>query len=258
MVAAVKSVGIQVSDEEWAVRVDLAAAYRLVDMYGWSDMIGTHISARVPGPEDHFLLNPYGMMFEEITASCLIKVDLDGNAIDDSDYQVNPAGFTIHSAVHMANHELACVMHTHTAAGTSVASQKNGMMPLNQHALLALHEVAYHDYEGPALDHDERVRIVQDLGDRKILILRNHGLLTVGRTIGEAFVWMYRAERACRMQLAFQQSGAEWYPISEEVQQITMERARKAVSAKGHRPSGKLEWPALLRKLDKIDTSYKS
>jgi ribulose-5-phosphate 4-epimerase/fuculose-1-phosphate aldolase len=132
------------------------------------------------------------------------------------------------------------------------------MLPLNQHALLALHEVAYHDYEGPALDHDERVRIVEDLGDRKILILRNHGLLTVGRTIGEAFVWMYRAERACRMQLAFQQSGAEWYPISEEVQQITMERARKAVSAKGHRPSGKLEWPALLRKLDKIDTSYKS
>ena len=138
MVAAVKPIGSQISDEEWAVRVDLAAAYRLVDMYGWSDMIGTHISARVPGPEDHFLLNPYGMMFDEITASCLIKVDLDGNAIDESDYKVNPAGFTIHSAVHMANHDLACVMHTHTAAGTSVASQKDGMLPLNQHALLAL------------------------------------------------------------------------------------------------------------------------
>ena len=132
------------------------------------------------------------------------------------------------------------------------------MLPLNQHALLALHEVAYHDYEGPALDHDERVRIVEDLGEKKILILRNHGLLTVGRTIGEAFVWMYRAERACRMQLAFQQSGAEWYPISKKVQQITMDRAREAVGANGHRPSGKLEWPALLRKLDKVDTLYKS
>ena len=238
MVAAVKTVGQQVPDEEWAVRVDLAAAYRLVEMYGWSDLIGTHISARVPGAEDHFLLNPYGMPFDEITATSLIKVDLDGNAIDVSDYQVNPAGFTIHSAVHMSNHDLVCVMHTHTAAGTSVATQKDGLLPINQHALLALHEVAYHDYEGPALDHDERARIVADLGDNKILILRNHGLLTVGRTIGEAFVWMYRAERACRMQLAFQQSGAELHPISEEVQRITMDRARKAVSAKGHRPSG--------------------
>ena len=258
MVAALKPVGSHITDKEWEVRVDLAAVYRLVDMYGWSDMIGTHVSARVPGPEDHFLLNPYGMMFDEITASCLIKVDLDGNAIDDSDYKVNPAGFTIHSAVHMSNHDLACVMHTHTAAGTSVATQKNGLLPINQHALLALHEVAYHNYEGPALDHDERERIVEDLADKKILILRNHGLLTVGRTIGEAFVWMYRAERACRMQLAFQQSGAELHPISEEVQQITMDRARAAVGANGHRPSGKLEWPALLRKLDKVDTSYKS
>lgn len=260
MVAALKSVGLEglVSDEEWQVRVDLAAAYRLVDMYGWSDLIGTHISARVPGPEDHFLLNPYGMLFDEITASSLIKVDLDGNEIGESDYKVNPAGFTIHSAVHMSNPELTCVLHTHTPAGTSVATQKDGILPINQHALLALYEVAYHDYEGPATDHDERARIVADLGDKRILVLRNHGLLTVGKTIGEAFVWMYRAERACKMQLAFQQSGAELHPISDEVQKVTMERARDAQGSNGRRPTGKLEWPALLRKLDKVDTSYKS
>ena len=259
MVAAVQSIkrADHISDAEWDVRVNLAAAYRLIDLNGWSDGIGTHVSARVPGPENHFLLNPYGMLFDEITASCLIKVDLDGNAIDDSEYQVNPAGFTIHSAVHMSNHDLACVMHTHTTAGTSVATQKGGLLPINQHALAVTYTTGYHDYEGPATDHDERARIVEDLGDNKILILRNHGLLTVGRTIGEAFVWMFRAERACRMQLAFQQTGAELYPISEEVQKISIERGRQFNSGNGHRPTGKLEWPAWLRKLDRIDASYR-
>ena len=245
------------SAEEWAVRVDLAAAYRLVDMLGWSDGTGTHISARVPGPEDHFLLNPYGMLFDEITASSLIKVDLDGNALTESEYPVNPAGFTIHSAVHMSNPETICVLHTHTTAGTSVATQKNGLLPINQHALQILFTTAYHDYEGPATDHDERARIVNDLGDNKVLVLRNHGLLTVGRTVGEAFVWMYRAERACKMQLAFQQCGAELHPISEEIQKVSMERSAKFSSDQGHRPTGKLEWPAWLRKLDRVDTSYR-
>lgn len=247
-----------ISPEEWEVRVDLAAAYRLVDMLGWSDGIGTHISARIPGPEDHFLLNPYGLLFDEITASSLIKVDLDGNALSESEYLVNPAGFTIHSAVHMSNPELQCVLHTHTTAGTSVATQKDGLLPLNQHALQVLYTVAYHDYEGPATDHDERERIVKDLADNRILILRNHGLLTVGQTIAEAFVWMYRAERACRMQLAFQQTGAEVYPITDEVQELSMARSRQFTGANGHRPTGKLEWPAWLRRLDRMDPSYKN
>ena len=248
---------IDCSAEEWAVRVDLAAAYRLVDMQGWSDGTGTHISARVPGPDHHFLLNPYGMLFDEITASSLIKVDLDGNVLSESDYAINPAGFTIHSAVHMSNPELQCVLHTHTTAGTSVATQKDGLLPINQHALQILFTLAYHDYEGPATDHEERERIVNDLGENRILVLRNHGLLTVGRTIAEAFVWMYRAERACRMQLAFQQSGAELFPISDEVQKLSMERSAMFSSDTGHRPTGKLEWPAWLRKLDRHDTSYK-
>lgn len=247
-----------ISDAEWAVRVDLAAAYRLVDIQGWSDGIGTHISARVPGPDDHFLLNPYGLLFEEITASSLIKVDLDGNAIGESDYQINPAGFVIHSAVHMSNPELTCVLHTHTTAGTSVATQKHGLLPINQHALGVLFTLAYHDYEGPATDEDERARIVRDLGDNRILVLRNHGLLTVGKTIGEAFTWMFRAERACRMQLAFQQSGAELHPVGEAVQQLSMDRSKKFSSDQGHRPVGKLEWPAYLRQLDRRDQSYKT
>ncbi|MGK0171283.1 MAG: ribulose-5-phosphate 4-epimerase/fuculose-1-phosphate aldolase [Gammaproteobacteria bacterium] len=246
-----------ISEAEWAVRVDLAAAYRLVDMLGWSDGIGTHISARIPGPEDHFLLNPYGLLFDEITASSLIKVDLNGNALSESEYAVNPAGFVIHSAVHMSNPELACVLHTHTTAGTSIATQRDGLLPLNQHALQVLYTIAYHDYEGPATDYDERERIVSDLADNKVLVLRNHGLLTVGATVAEAFVWMYRAERACRMQLAFQQSGAELNPISNAVQQISMDRSRQFTSANGHRPTGKLEWPAWLRRVERLDPSYK-
>ena len=247
-----------VSPEEWKTRVDLAAMYRLCDYYDMTDLTGTHLSARVPGEPDNFLLNPYGMLFDEITASSLIKVDLDGNALTESDFEVNPAGFTIHSAVHMSDPDLECVMHTHTTAGTSVATQKDGLLPINQHALQVLYTVAYHDYEGPATNHDERTRIVANLADNRVLILRNHGLLTVGKTIGEAFVWMYRAERACRMQLAFQQCGAELSPISEEVQQISMERARVFASSNGHRPTGKLEWPAWKRRLDRHGLSYQT
>lgn len=247
----------QMSEAEWQTRIDLAAAYRLVDMFGWSDLLGTHISARVPDATDQFLINPYGLLFEEITASSLVKVDEEGNVLSETEYDVNPAGFVIHSAVHMALPEISCVMHTHTTCGLGVATQKNGILPLTQSALTVIASTAYHDYEGIATDLEERERLVRDLGDNRVLVLRNHGLLTVGRTIAEAFVWMYRAERACRHQLAFQQSGAEAMPIPEEVQRVTIERNRLANSDKGHRPIGVKEWPALLRKLDRADQSYK-
>lgn len=247
----------QMSEAEWNIRVDLAAAYRLVDLFGWSDLLGTHISARVPGDDDAFLINPYGLLFEEITASSLVKIDNDGNILSETEYDINPAGFTIHSAIHMANSEFACAIHTHTTAGTSVATQKDGLLPLTQHALAVIAHTGYHGYEGIATDLDERESIVRDLADNNILILRNHGLLTVGRSVAEAFVWMYRAERACRMQIAFQQTNAELLPIPEYVQRVTIERNRLANSDQGHRPIGKMEWPALLRKLDRVDPSYK-
>lgn len=254
---AVEDFREQISEAEWQARVDLAAAYRLVDMYGWTDLLGTHLSVRVPDAQDQFLINPYGLLFEEITASSLIKVDEEGTILSPTPYDVNPAGFVIHSAVHMALPEIACVMHTHTSAGVGVATQKQGLLPLTQHALAVIAVTSYHDYEGIATDLDERERLVRDLGGNRVLVLRNHGLLSVGRTVGEAFVWMYRAERACRMQLAFQQSGAEAMEIPQEVQRITIERNRKANSAQGHRPVGLKEWPALLRKLDRADLSYK-
>ena len=248
----------QVSAEEWQMRVDLAACYRLVDLFGWSDLLGTHISARVPGEEDAFLINPYGLLFEEITASSLVKVDEEGNILSPTDYRINPAGFVIHGAVHVARPEVACALHTHTQAGTSIATQKDGLLPLTQHALAVIAHAGYHGYEGIATDMDERERLVRDLGDNNILVLRNHGLLTVGRTVAEAFVWMYRAERACRMQLGIQQAGVEVIEIPEDVQETTIARNRLANSPEGHRPIGVLEWPALLRKLDRIDTSYKT
>jgi ribulose-5-phosphate 4-epimerase/fuculose-1-phosphate aldolase len=247
----------QVSPEEWAMRVDLAACYRLVDMFGWSDLLGTHISARIPGEEDAFLINPYGLLFEEINASSLVKVDEVGNILSPTEYHINPAGFVIHGAIHMARPEIACAIHTHTQAGTSVATQKGGLLPLTQHALAVIAHTGYHGYEGIATDMSERDRLVRDLGANNVLVLRNHGLLTVGRTVAEAFVWMYRAERACRMQLAFQSSSAEATEIPEEVQTVTIARNRLANSPEGHRPIGVLEWPALLRKLDRVDTSYR-
>lgn len=245
-----------ISEAEWQARVDLAAAYRLVHFYGWSDLLGTHLSARVPDAKDQFLINPYGLLFDEITASSLIKVDEEGGILSDSEYDINPAGFVIHSAVHMALPEVACVMHTHTQAGTGVATQKDGLLPLTQHALAVIAVTGYHDYEGIATDLGERERLVRDLGSNKVLILRNHGLMTVGNTIAEAWVWMYRAERACKMQLAFQNSGAEAMEIPEQVQRVTIERNRLANSKEGHRPIGEKEWPALLRQLDRVDQGY--
>lgn len=248
----------QCSEAEWDARVNLAACYRLVDHFGWSDLLGTHISSRVPGEDDAFLINPYGLLFDEITASSLVKVDEQGNILSPTDYHINPAGFVIHSAIHMAKPEYACALHTHTQAGTAVSTAKAGLKPLTQHALAIIAHVAYHGYEGIATDLNERERLVADLGEANILVLRNHGLLTVGRTIAEAFVWMYRAERACRMQVAFQQTGEEAVEIPEDVQQVTIQRNLKANSPEGHRPIGVYEWPALLRRMDRLDPSYKN
>ena len=257
MALAKKAPRIDCSPEEWEMRVDLAAAFRLVDLHGWSDLLATHLSARVPGPEDHFLINPFGLMFDEVTASSLVKVDQEGSILSPTDYTINPAGFVIHGAIHMARPDVACVIHTHTRAGVGVATQKEGLLPITQHAMAVIAHASYHDYQGIATDLAERESIVRDLGDSNVLILRNHGLLTVGRTAGEAFMWMYRAERACYMQLAFQQSGAALNPIPEEVQRTTIERNRFNNSERGYRPIGKVEWPALRRKLDRIDPSYK-
>lgn len=252
------SIKDQISPEEWQMRTDLAAAFRLVDLYGWSDLFATHLSARVPGEDSHFLINPFGMLFEEVTASSLVKVDVDGNILSNTSYVINPAGFVIHSAVHLSRDDAHCVMHTHTPAGCGVATQRRGLLPLTQHALAIIAHTGYHDFEGIAMDLDERQRVARDLATNNVLILRNHGLLTVGQTVGEAFVWLYRAERACRMQLAFQQSGAEAMEIPESIQQTNIERNRFNNSDQGYRTIGRLEWPALLRKLDRLDDSYRT
>ena len=186
----------RVSAEEWQLRVDLAAAYRLVALYGWDDLVFTHLTVRVPGPEHHFLINPYGMMFDEITASSLVKVDLEGRKVVESDYPVNPAGFTIHSAVHAAREDAQCVMHTHSLNGVAVSAQKAGVQPLSQQSLFVLASLGYHDYEGVALNAEEKPRLVADLGSNSFLMLRNHGLLTVGASVADAFLAMYIFEAA--------------------------------------------------------------
>jgi ribulose-5-phosphate 4-epimerase/fuculose-1-phosphate aldolase len=240
------------SEAEWQTRCDLAACYRLVDLFGWSDLVNTRITARVPGQHDHFLINPYGLLFDEITASSLVKIDAEGNKVDPSESDINSGGFAIPSTIHMARPEVACVLHTHSIAGCAVSMQRDGLLPLNQHALQIIGDIAYHDYEGAGRSAEERARLLADLNDRHILVLRNHGLLIVGRSIAGAFIATYRMERACAMQLAFQQSGAAFHPITDEV-----------VCAASNRPTGgrnepaKFEWPALLRKLDRIDQSYK-
>src|SRR5256884_3555601 len=205
----------ETSEQEWQARVDLAAAYRLVAHYGWDDLIFTHLSARVPGPEHHFLINPYGMMFEEITASSLVKVNLEGQIVMSSPYFINPAGFTIHSAVHAAREDALCVVHLHTDYGVAVSAQKNGLLPVSQQSLFALASLAYHEYEGLALKEAEKSRLVADLGDKMNMILRNHGLLTVGKTAAEAFLSMYILERACRIQILAQSGASTLLPVSE-------------------------------------------
>jgi ribulose-5-phosphate 4-epimerase/fuculose-1-phosphate aldolase len=245
------SVRDQVSAEEWQTRVDLAATYRLIAHYGWDDLIYTHLSARVPGPEHHFLLNPYGMMFDEITASSLVKVDLDGKIVMESPYGVNAAGFTIHSAVHAEGNDANCVIHTHSYDGVAVSAQADGLLPLSQTAMILREDMAYHDYEGVALDLDERERLVHDLGDKHSMILRNHGLLSTGATCADAFVRHFFLERACTMQVRALSGGVELNMPNQGVPEKT---AGQANSMNG---MGALPWPALLRKLDRIDPSYR-
>jgi ribulose-5-phosphate 4-epimerase/fuculose-1-phosphate aldolase len=243
-------------DIERAIRIDLAAAYRLVALYGWDDLIFTHISARVPGPEHHFLINPYGMMFEEITASSLVKIGLDGKPISSSRYPVNPAGFTIHSAVHEVREDAGCVLHLHTVDGTAVATSQVGLQPLNQTAQLVIGDLAYHDYEGVALDHAERPRLQHDLGTKNLMLLRNHGTLAVGRTCAEAFMRMYYLERACSMQVRTRMLGATNtdYPTAQAVIDKNNELGRGAGMGL---LANQLVWPALLRKLDRLSPNYR-
>jgi ribulose-5-phosphate 4-epimerase/fuculose-1-phosphate aldolase len=235
---------------EATIRIDLAAAYRLVALFGWDDLVFTHISARVPGPEHHFLINPFGWMFEEITASSLVKVDLDGQVVGETKEMVNPAGFTIHSAVHDARSDASCVMHLHTVAGTAVSSQEAGLLPLNQTSMLLNGKVAYHDFEGVALDHDERPRLVADLGDKSAMILRNHGTLVTGRSVAEAFTTMYFLERSCEMQVAAQGGGP--LRIPQDAVQDVVEQQSQGLSMVANR----LVWPGLLRRLDRQNPGY--
>lgn len=255
MTVAEKTANVRqlVGETEWQVRIDLAAAYRLVAHYGWDDLIFTHLSARVPGPEHHFLINPYGMMFEEITASSLVKIDLEGKIVMPSPYFVNPAGFTIHSAVHEAREDALCVIHLHTDYGIAVSAQKDGLLPISQQSLFALASLAYHDYEGLALNEEEKSRLVADMGAKNHLILRNHGLLTVGKTAAEAFLGMYILEGACRIQILSQSGGKELLPVADPI----LNRVASQLGAVTVGQGAQLAWPGLIRKLDRLDPSYR-
>ena len=243
----------QVSPEEWQLRVDLAACYRLVALYGWSDLVFTHISARIPGPEHHFLINPYGLMFDEITASSLIKVDQQCNKVIDSPFPVNPAGFVIHSAVHAAREDVQCVLHTHTRAGVAVSAQQCGILPISQQSTFVLASLAYHDYEGVAFREDEKPRLQADMGRANFLVLRNHGLLTAGKSVADAFLSMYTFESTCQIQLAAQ-AGGELVQVHPEIVKGVAEAMRVQTGGLG----GAFVWPSLIRKLNRIDESYAS
>lgn len=244
----------EVSAEEWRARVDLAAAYRLVAGFKWDDLVFTHITARVPGTKDQFLINPYGMFFDEITASSLVKIDLYGNKLDDSPFPVNPAGFTIHSAIHSARHDAHCVLHTHTLNGVAVSAQKHGVLPISQHSIFVLASLAYHDYEGVALRDDEKPRLVRDLGDKNYLMLRNHGLLTLGPTVADAFMAMYFFETTCNMQVRAMAGGSELTRVEPQIIATAVQQAAQATKGQG----AQLVWPGLLRRLDRKDSTYKT
>ncbi|MCR5867522.1 MAG: class II aldolase/adducin family protein [Aquincola tertiaricarbonis] len=237
-----------VSPEEWQTRVDLAAAYRLVALFKWDDLVFTHISARVPGTEDQFLINPYGLMFEEITASSLVKVNLAGEKLEVSPFPVNPAGFTIHSAIHAARHDAACVLHVHSLNGIAVSAQKGGVLPLSQQSIFVMGSLGYHGYEGVALRDDEKPRLVQSLGRNTFLMLRNHGLLTVGRAIPDAFLSMYLFETVCTIQVRAQAGGGELIHVPQEIIATAREQSRQVTQGVG---PGALAWPGLLRRLER-------
>lgn len=244
----------KVSEDEWKTRVDLAAAYRLVAHYGWDDLIFTHISARVPGDGHHFLINPYGMTFEEVTASSLVKVDLEGRKVLDSPYEINPAGFTIHSAIHAAREDARCVLHTHSLNGVAVSATKGGVLPVSQQSIFVLASLGYHDYEGVALLEGEKPRLVRDLGDKSFFMLRNHGLLTVGGSIADAFVLMYIFESACTIQLRAQAASPELITVDPKIVAGATMMAKQVTRQAG----GALAWPGMLRRLDRIDPSFRT
>ncbi len=247
-----------VSAEEWALRCDLAACYRLVAAYGWSDLVFTHISAKLPesvtGGEHQFLINPYGLMFDEITASSLVKVDMACNKLHDSPFPVNPAGFVIHSAVHEARPDAVCVLHTHTRAGVAVSAQQHGILPISQQSTFVLSSLAYHDYEGVAFRPDEKPRLQADLGQANYLVLRNHGLLTVGRSIADAFLSMYTFENTCRIQVDALADGTALTPVNPAILAGMADVMRVATAGQG----AQLAWPALLRKAEKLDPSFRT
>ena len=245
----------KVSGEEWRSRVDLAAAYRLVAMFGWDDLVFTHISARVPGIDGQFLINPYGLMFEEITASSLVRIDLAGNKLDDSEFPVNPAGFTIHGAIHAARHDAQCVLHVHSQNGVAVSAQKAGVLPLSQQSIFVLASLAYHDYEGVALNEDEKPRLVKDLGDASFLMLRNHGLLTLGSSIANAFLNMYLFESTCSIQVRALAGGRELTHVDPRIIAGAQAQARQVTLGVG---GSALAWPALLRRLDRLDPGFRT
>jgi len=247
------SVRNQVGEAEWALRVDLAACYRLLALEGWDDLVFTHVSVRVPGEKDQFLINAYGLLFEEMTASSLVKVDLDGEKLLDSPFDINPAGFVIHSAIHAARHDAACVLHTHTKAGIAVSALKEGLLPLSQTSLFPYASLAYHDYEGVALSDEEKPRLVADLGDRRALVLRNHGLLTTGESVADAFLLMYLLQTACEIQLMAQATGSELVTVPDPIVAGIEAQAEQVTRGLG----GALVWPGLLRKLDRIDASFR-
>ena len=250
----IPSVQNNVSAEEWQTRIDLAACYRLVAMYGWADLVFTHITAKIPGSENQFLINPYGMLFDEITASSLVKIDLAGNKLDsENPFPVNPAGFTIHSAIHAARHDAKCVLHVHTANGVAVSAQKNGVLPISQQSIFVLASLAYHSYEGVALNDDERPRLVNDLGDKLFYMLRNHGLLTVGESIADAFLLMYFFESTCAIQIRAQAGGGDLTLIPQAIIDGAQQQAKQVTKGLG----GNLAWPGLLRKLDKMDSGFR-
>jgi ribulose-5-phosphate 4-epimerase/fuculose-1-phosphate aldolase len=254
MTTAGSSVRANVSEAEWEQRVDLAACYRLVAHYGWDDLIFTHISARVPGPDHHFLINPYGMLFEEMTASSLVKVDLRGRKVLPTTCEINPAGFTIHSAIHAAREDARCVLHLHSLNGVAVGAQKGGVLPISQQSIVVLSSLGYHNYEGIALNEDEKPRLVKDLGDKGFLMLRNHGLLTVADNIPDAFVLMYVFESACAIQVRAQAGGGDLIPIDPRI----IAGAQAQVKAVTRNAGGGLAWPGLLRRLDRIDNSFRA
>jgi ribulose-5-phosphate 4-epimerase/fuculose-1-phosphate aldolase len=246
------------SEAERKMRVDLAACYRLIALNGMDDLLATHISARVPGKEEHFLINPYGLLFSQVTASNLIKVDIEGNIISDTPWGINPAGFVIHSAIHGARPDVVCIIHTHTVAGMAISCLEEGLLPLSQKSLRFYNRIAYHDYEGKSDDLDERARLVRDIGDRNALILRNHGLLVCGATIGRAYHMMLNLEKSCKVQLEAMQSGGKLIQLSPAVQEHAARQHERDDVPSGVPGKGRPDaWPALLMMLDKIDPSYR-